>query len=114
MAGLLTADIPPYLFSNFIWSENVVRHIDEQTAGASNDPNSYGIRATTIGRFAVSKNLIDAGAVSPLEYRSFASAHHLDNKTNAGKSIHGFNEEIQVSIGDLETILEELHIMTYL
>jgi hypothetical protein len=114
MAGLSPQDIPPYLFADFVWRENVIRHVDERAPDAASDPNSYGISATTMGRIAVEYNMIDTGAATPLAYRYFGFAQHLQNKTAAGKLVRGFDQETQSALNDLEMMLEQLCIMSYL
>jgi sugar phosphate isomerase/epimerase len=114
MAGLAESDIPPYLFPNFAWCDNIVRHIDGHAPSVGADPNSYGIKATTIGRATIQQNVIDAGAASPLSYSFFGAAHHLHNRTANGALIRGFNEQNQLNVADLETRIAELETLSYL
>ena len=83
MFGLLETDIPPYIFPNFVYRGNVIRHIDLRIPVGLTVP-SYGIYATTIGNGIVEQNIIDVSADHPLNYPLRGNLTHLQNTTNVG------------------------------
>ena len=103
MFGLFEADIPPYIFPNFVYRGNVIRHIDLRIPVGLTVP-SYGIYATTIGNGIVEQNIVDVSAGNPLIYQSCGKLTHMDNTTSNGASIHGANLKADQSTEPIDDI----------
>jgi hypothetical protein len=113
MFGLDTPDIPPYIFPNFIYRGNIVRHIDEKVPMGTPQP-SYGIFATTVGNGIVEQNIIDVSATHPLTYYDSGKLAHLQNMTTSGALVPGFDGTKQQTVDDLETRIADALTMSLL
>ena len=100
---LRTDPFSPYIFPNFVYRGNVIRHIDLRIPVGLTVP-SYGIYATTIGNGIVEQNIVDVSAGNPLIYQSCGKLTHMDNTTSNGASIHGANLKADQSTEPIDDI----------
>ena len=113
MFGLFEADIPPYIFPNFVYRGNVIRHIDLRIPVGLTVP-SYGIFATTIGNGIVEQNVIDVSAPHPLTYYGSGKLTHLQNASANGTPVQGFDASANKLVDDLETRIQDALAMSLL
>lgn len=102
------SETPDYVHADVIIRNNKIRYVD---GAPPNDGGATLIEAQGVKHLIVQNNVLDTVATLPLQNVRCGHATYFNNRTPAGKLIQGYEADLEIKYGELETDAEDAFVM---
>ncbi len=102
------AEVPDYLHGDIILRNNKIRYVD---GIPPNDGGATLIEVEGSKNLMVQNNVLETIATLPLKNKRCGHATYFNNRTPAGKLLQGYENDLGIKYGELETDAEDAFVL---